>query len=389
MVATPTSVGVGQSSTVTVTVEDTAGNRLAGQTVEPLAFGGQRHGGRRRQQPHTELSTTSPPAAATFSVSDSAAQAVSFSADDVNAGVGSRLGHGDLHRPAHDKPPHTTKPPTKPATRPATPPPPAATATGYDLVGSDGGVFVFPPGATGGFYGSLPGLHVAPKAPIVGMVPDGHRPGLLPGRVRRRGLRLRQRPLPRLASPGSGRDPDPSRSPASWPPTQTRATSWSDSDGGVFAFGTVPFLGSLPAQGRLGRQHHRHRRHPVGQRLLAGLGHRHRLRLRQRPAVRHSQGHLLAGLGHRRHARQAAGTGSPPRTARSTPFGNAKTFGTLPALHVTPAQPVIGIVHTAGTGGYWLIGSDGGIFAFGDAPFVGSLPGLTVHVTDIVGAVPT
>ena len=56
---------------------------------------------------------------------------------------------------------------------------------------------------------------------------------------------------------------------------------------------------------------------------------------------------------------------------------------------MTPAQPVIGIVHTADTGGYWLIGSDGGIFAFGDAGFVGSLPGDTVHVTDVVGAVPT
>jgi len=29
------------------------------------------------------------------------------------------------------------------------------------------------------------------------------------------------------------------------------------------------------------------------------------------------------------------------------------------------------------------------VFAFGDAPFVGSLPALDVHVADIVGAVPT
>jgi len=46
-------------------------------------------------------------------------------------------------------------------------------------------------------------------------------------------------------------------------------------------------------------------------------------------------------------------------------------------------------VPSADAGGYWLIGSDGGIFAFGDAPFVGSLPGLGVSVTDVVGAVPT
>jgi hypothetical protein len=39
--------------------------------------------------------------------------------------------------------------------------------------------------------------------------------------------------------------------------------------------------------------------------------------------------------------------------------------------------------------GYVLIGADGGIFAFGDASFEGSLPGIGIHVTNIVGAVPT
>ncbi len=42
--------------------------------------------------------------------------------------------------------------------------------TGYDLVGSDGGVFVFPTGMTHGYYGSLPGIHVVPNKPVVGMV---------------------------------------------------------------------------------------------------------------------------------------------------------------------------------------------------------------------------
>ncbi len=56
---------------------------------------------------------------------------------------------------------------------------------------------------------------------------------------------------------------------------------------------------------------------------------------------------------------------------------------------MTPTLPVIGIVHTSDTKGYWLIGSDGGVYAFGDAGFVGSLPGLSVSVSNIVGAVPT
>src|SRR6185437_8924836 len=45
---------------------------------------------------------------------------------------------------------------------------------GYNLVGSDGGVFVFPLGQTAGFYGSLPGLGVHTND-IIGTVeqPDG------------------------------------------------------------------------------------------------------------------------------------------------------------------------------------------------------------------------
>jgi hypothetical protein len=56
---------------------------------------------------------------------------------------------------------------------------------------------------------------------------------------------------------------------------------------------------------------------------------------------------------------------------------------------VTPAFPVISIVPTNTGHGYWLIGADGGLFAYGDAPFQGSLPGIGVHVSNIVGAVPT
>jgi hypothetical protein len=31
-----------------------------------------------------------------------------------------------------------------------------------------------------------------------------------------------------------------------------------------------------------------------------------------------------------------------------------------------------------------MVGSDGGVFAFGDAGFVGSVPGLGVHINNIV-----
>jgi hypothetical protein len=40
-------------------------------------------------------------------------------------------------------------------------------------------------------------------------------------------------------------------------------------------------------------------------------------------------------------------------------------------------------------GGYWMVGSDGWVFAVGDAGFLGSLPGLGVHVDDIDAVVHT
>jgi hypothetical protein len=39
---------------------------------------------------------------------------------------------------------------------------------------------------------------------------------------------------------------------------------------------------------------------------------------------------------------------------------------------------------TADGNGYWLVAADGGIFAFGDAAFRGSVPGVGVHVHNVV-----
>jgi hypothetical protein len=69
-------------------------------------------------------------------------------------------------------------------------------------------------------------------------------------------------------------------------------------------------------------------------------------------------------------------------------FGNAGFLGSLPGLGIR-VNNIVGVVPTHDNGGYWMVGSDGGVFAFGDATFVGSLPGLNVHVTNIVGVVPT
>ena len=42
---------------------------------------------------------------------------------------------------------------------------------------------------------------------------------------------------------------------------------------------------------------------------------------------------------------------------------------------------------TTDGGGYWLVGTDGGVFALGDAGFFGSLPGLRVGVRNVVGLI--
>ncbi len=263
----------------------------------------------------------------------------------------------------------------------------SVSSSGYDLVGSDGGVFVFPTGQSSGFFGSLPGLGVKVNN-IVGMVPTSTDEGYF--LVGSDGGVFAFGTAPFLGSlPGLHVTPTL--------PIAGIVAANADKgyflvgkDGGVFAFGTVPFLGSLPGKG-------------ISVDNIIGIA-----------STPSGNGYWLVsatgtvyGFGAAQTLGTAKGSSSPVSAIAGTPtgggywittqngtvyaFGNAKkpAPGTLPGVGVTPAHPVIGIVHTSDTAGYWLIGSDGGIFAFGDAPFVGSLPGVTVHVTNVVGAVPT
>ena len=58
-------------------------------------------------------------------------------------------------------------------------------------------------------------------------------------------------------------------------------------------------------------------------------------------------------------------------------FGSAQFYGSTGSLHLQ--RPVVGITPTADRGGYWLVASDGGIFAFGNAGFHGSIPGTGLN----------
>jgi hypothetical protein len=55
-------------------------------------------------------------------------------------------------------------------------------------------------------------------------------------------------------------------------------------------------------------------------------------------------------------------------------FGSAQFYGSTGNIKLQ--RPVVGISPTASRAGYWLVASDGGVFAFGDARFEGSCPGM-------------
>jgi hypothetical protein len=66
-------------------------------------------------------------------------------------------------------------------------------------------------------------------------------------------------------------------------------------------------------------------------------------------------------------------------------FGDTQFYGSIPGLGIHPYgssepnsldAPIVGMVPSADDGGYFMVGADGGVFAFGDAKFAGSCPGI-------------
>jgi hypothetical protein len=111
-------------------------------------------------------------------------------------------------------------------------------------------------------------------------------------------------------------------------------------DGGVFAFGTVRFHGSMAGV---------HLRSPV-----VGI------------ALTHdTNGYWLV----------AADGGV-------FAFGSARFFGSMGATPLN--QPIVGMAVAPDGLGYWLVAADGGVFAFGSAKFHGSLSGAHI-LAPVVG----
>jgi hypothetical protein len=58
-------------------------------------------------------------------------------------------------------------------------------------------------------------------------------------------------------------------------------------------------------------------------------------------------------------------------------FGDAHFYGSMGGKALN--KPIVGIAATSNGGGYWLVASDGGVFAFGNAFFAGSTGNITLN----------
>jgi hypothetical protein len=64
-------------------------------------------------------------------------------------------------------------------------------------------------------------------------------------------------------------------------------------------------------------------------------------------------------------------------------MGDAHGYGAPRAV----TAPICAGVATTTDAGYWLLGQDGDVYGYGDAPDLGSLPASHVSVDDIVGGI--
>ena len=70
-------------------------------------------------------------------------------------------------------------------------------------------------------------------------------------------------------------------------------------------------------------------------------------------------------------------------------FGGATFFGSVPGLNLSSRVTALRLTSTKSGSGYRILGQDGGIFTFGDAEFYGSVPGLGLRSVKAIDLRPT
>ena len=95
----------------------------------------------------------------------------------------------------------------------------------------------------------------------------------------------------------------------------------------------------------------------------------------------YSGGHLMA-------ADPSGGYWTVNWVGAVTPHGGAPTLGSPAASGIKVAKPIVGMAATPDGQGYWLVGTDGGVFSYGDAKFYGSTGAIHLN-QPIVGIAAT
>jgi hypothetical protein len=169
---------------------------------------------------------------------------------------------------------------------------------------------------------------------------------------------------------------------------------WLESrDGGIFAFGTAPFLGSATTQcislqcwgfGATGdgKGYWVVDNYPAADPLMTklyGFGNASDVSMPTQSGGATAVTSTPSGLG---------GWILYGETGTVVPFGDAVWFGDGSSIHHRSGtwppfgsniDYFAGIISTPDGGGYWLVGIDGGVFAYGDAAFYGSMGGSVLN----------
>ncbi|HLI72745.1 MAG TPA: hypothetical protein VKU86_02615 [Acidimicrobiales bacterium] len=190
------------------------------------------------------------------------------------------------------------------------------------------------------------------------------------------------------ATPASSGDARPRVRHAALTSSQSVPAYWTvASDGGVFAFGGLPFYGSMGGvplnQPMVGIA-------PTTD-LFGADGKGYWTVASDGGVFSFGSARFHGSMGGTPLNRPMVGIAADPATGGYWTVASdggvfafdAPFFGSMGSVVLN--RPIVAMASTPDGGGYWLFASDGGVFAFGDAPFHGSM-GSTPLVRPVVGA---